>query len=85
MTTMLRPGVLMTDTEYGIALLDEESGSYWTLNPTAAVIVRTLAGGGDVAAATEALVAVYGVDAATARTDVTDLLDALHTADLVRR
>jgi len=84
MTTALRPGVLMTDTEYGIALLDEETGAYWTLNPTGATIVRTLTGGGDVAAATQALVTDYGVDATTARTDVVELLDALRAADLVR-
>jgi PqqD family protein of HPr-rel-A system len=84
MATDLRPGVLMTDTEYGIALLDEDNGAYFTLNPTAAVVVRALAGGGGPAAATAALVAEYGVDPATAEADVEELLGTLHEAGLVR-
>ena len=41
MTTTLRSDVLMTDTEYGVALLDERTGAYYTLNPTAALVVRS--------------------------------------------
>lgn len=85
MTTLLRPGVLLTDTEYGMALLDEENGAYFTLNPTAAVVVRTLAAGGDSAQAAAALVAEYDVEPAAADADVTELVGVLRQAGLVRR
>ncbi|MEJ3746701.1 lasso peptide biosynthesis PqqD family chaperone [Actinomycetes bacterium KLBMP 9797] len=81
----LRSGVLVTDTEYGAALLDEDSGIYWTLNDTAAVVVRALAGGGGADAAAGALRHAYDVDPTTARSDVSDLLDALDAAGLVER
>ena len=35
MTLTLRPGVSTADTDYGTTLLDEDSGEYFTLNPTA--------------------------------------------------
>ena len=37
MTLKLRDGVSAADTDYGIALLDEDSGQYWNLNPTGAL------------------------------------------------
>ena len=46
MMLQLRDGVSAADTEYGMALLDEDSGQYWNLNPTAALALRTLLGAG---------------------------------------
>ena len=43
MTLKLRDGVSAADTDYGIALLDEDSGQYWILNPTAALALRSAA------------------------------------------
>ena len=40
MTLKLRDGVSAADTDYGIALLDEDSGQYWNLNPTGALALR---------------------------------------------
>ena len=37
MTLKLRDGVSTANTDYGVMLLDEYSGQYWNLNPTAAV------------------------------------------------
>ncbi|MDR7276848.1 lasso peptide biosynthesis PqqD family chaperone [Catenuloplanes atrovinosus] len=85
MTTTLRSGVLMTDTEYGVVLLDERTGAYYTLNPTAALVVRTLDEGGDEAAAAAALVTRFGVDRRTASEDVAELVGSLRTAGLLRR
>lgn len=81
----LRAGVLVTDLEYGAALLDEDSGVYWTLNETAAVIVRALARGGGADAAAGALRHAYDVDPSTAQSDVSELLEALGAAGLVER
>ena len=66
MTLTLRPGVSTADTDYGTTLLDESSGEYFTLNPTAALVLKTLLGGGTREQAAQALTAEYAVDAATA-------------------
>ena len=83
MTLTLRPGVSTADTEYGTTLLDEDSGEYFTLNPTATLVLRTLLEGGTPEQATGALVAEYAVDAETAARDVADLVDGLRSARLL--
>jgi coenzyme PQQ synthesis protein D (PqqD) len=83
MTLKLRDGVSTADTDYGIALLDEDSGEYWNLNPTGALVLRTLLEGGTSTAAAQALAETYDVDAGTASRDVQDLLSGLRSAGLV--
>ena len=85
MTLKLRDGVSTADTDYGIALLDEDSGEYWNLNPTGALVLRTVLGGGTSTDAAQALVDSYDVDADAASRDVQDLLGGLHSAGLVAR
>ncbi len=84
MTLKLRDGVSAADTDYGMALLDEDSGQYWNLNPTAALALRTLLDGGTRAQAVQELTTQYAVDADTASRDVEDLVGELHSAGLVR-
>jgi len=79
----LNHSVVSTDTDYGTALLDEHSGRYWTLNPTAALVLRILLDGGDPPQAARALVDQYDVAPATARSDVDRLVDDLCAAGLV--
>jgi hypothetical protein len=83
MTLKLRDGVSTADTDYGIALLDENSGEYWNLNPTGALVLRTLLEGGTSTDAAQALAETYDVDAGTASRDVQDLLGGLRSAGLV--
>jgi hypothetical protein len=83
MALKLRDGVSTADTEYGIALLDEDSGEYWNLNPSGAVVLRALLEGGTSTDAVQALVEHYDIDAETASRDVQDLLGGLHSAGLV--
>jgi hypothetical protein len=83
MSLTLRPGVSTADTEYGTTLLDEDSGEYFTLNPTASLVLRTLLDGGTAEQAAAALTAEYDVDAGTAGRDVAELLDGLRSARLV--
>ena len=83
MTLKLRDGVSTADTDYGIALLDEDSGEYWNLNPTGALVLRTLLEGGTSTDAAQALAETYDVDADTASRDVQDLLSGLRSAGLV--
>jgi hypothetical protein len=84
MTLTLRDGVAAADTDYGITLLDEDSGQYWTLNPTAALALRTLLDGGTTAQAVQELTDQYAVDAGTASRDVEALVGELHSAGLVK-
>jgi Coenzyme PQQ synthesis protein D (PqqD) len=83
MTLKLRDGVSAAETEYGTALLDEDNGQYWNLNPTGVLVLRTLLEGGTPAQAVQELTAQYAVDAETASRDVEDLVGGLHSAGLV--
>ena len=83
MTLKLRDGVSAADTDYGTALLDEDSGEYWNLNPTGALVLRTLLEGGTSTDAVQVLVERYDIDADSASRDVQDLLGGLHSAGLV--
>jgi hypothetical protein len=84
MTLKLRDRVSVADTEYGIVLLDEDSGEYWNLNPTGAVVVRTLLEGGSAADAAQQLAEEYAIDPDTARRDVHDLVAGLRSAGLTQ-
>jgi hypothetical protein len=84
MTLKLRDSVSSADTDYGVMLLDEGSGQYWNLNPTAALVLRTLLDGGTPAKAVQQLTEQYAVDADIANRDVQDLVDGLHSAGLVQ-
>ena len=83
MTLKLRDSVSAADTDYGMALLDEDSGQYWNLNPTAALALRTLLDGGTTAQAVQELTEQYAVDRDIAKRDVEDLVGELHSAGLV--
>jgi coenzyme PQQ synthesis protein D (PqqD) len=83
MTLKLRDGVSTAETDYGTALLDEDSGQYWNLNPTGVLVLRTLLEGGTPDQAVQKLTAQYAVDAETASRDVEDLVGGLHSAGLV--
>jgi hypothetical protein len=85
MTLKLRDGVSAAATDYGIALLDEDSGQYWNLNPTGALALRTLLEGGTPTQAAQALTEQYTVDADTASQDVQDLMSELRSAGLVEQ
>jgi hypothetical protein len=85
MTLALRDGVSITEIEYGTAVLDEDSGRYWNLNPTGALVLRTLLGGGTPEQAARELSREYAVDLDTARKDVADLVGALRSAQLVEQ
>jgi coenzyme PQQ synthesis protein D (PqqD) len=85
MTLKLREGVSSADTDYGIMLLDEDSGRYWNLNPTAALALRSLLDGGTIDQTVQELTERYSVDAGTASRDVRELLDGLRSAGLVER
>jgi hypothetical protein len=82
MTLKLRAGVFLVDTDYGIAILDENSGQYFDLNPSGALVLRTLLDGGTYEQAAQQLSTEYVVDPATASQDVTALLEEFRSAGL---
>ncbi|MEZ3180945.1 lasso peptide biosynthesis PqqD family chaperone [Streptomyces pimonensis] len=74
--------VSTAETDYGTVLLDEQAGTYWELNPTATLVVRTLLDGGEVADAAAALVREFDVERAQALRDVEALVGDLCAAGL---
>jgi hypothetical protein len=79
----LRDTVVAAETDYGTALLDQDTGQYWALNPTGTIILRVLLAGGDRDRAAITLLDRYDVDVATAQSDIDLLLTQLHGAGLV--
>ena len=79
----LRTGVSTAETDAGLTVLDEDSGEYFNLNPTGALVLRVLLDGGTADRAVERLMAAYDVDRDTAEADVRDLLSAFEQARLV--
>jgi Coenzyme PQQ synthesis protein D (PqqD) len=85
MTFKLRDGVSVAEMEHGFALLDQDSGQYWNLNPTGAVVLRTLLDGGTAAQAAQNLAEHYSVDINSAGEDVAELVTELRSAGLVEQ
>lgn len=83
MALKLRPTVFEAETEYGIVLLDGESGRYFDLNESGALVLRTLLSGGTAGQAAQALTEEYAVEFAEAAQDVEDLLTNLRTTRMV--
>ena len=83
MSYVLRADVSTAETDNGVTLLDERSGEYFNLNPSGALVLRALLAGASRDEAVDRLVAAYGIDRATADTDVTALVSALRSAELV--
>lgn len=83
MALKLRSGVFEAETEYGLVLLDGDSGEYFDLNPTGALVLRTLLTGATAAQAAQALTEEYAVGLDDATQDVRELLAHLRTARLV--
>jgi hypothetical protein len=79
----LRTGVSTAETDAGLTVLDEDSGEYFNLNPTGALVLRVLLDGGTSDGAVERLMAAYDVERETAEADVRDLLSAFEQARLV--
>jgi hypothetical protein len=83
MSLKLRAEVSAADTEYGTVLLDQRSGDYWQLNPTAALAVRRLLAGDTPEQAAAALAEEFDVARSRALLDVTALVERLTAARLV--
>lgn len=83
MSLRLRSTVCTTETDYGTVLFDERSGDYYQLNPSGALVVRTLLDGGDASDAVRTLVTEFDVDTSRAQRDVSALMQQLRSSRLV--
>ena len=83
MTLKLRAGISTAEVEYGTALLDEDRGEYWNLNPTGALVLKTLLSGSTRDEAAQALAAEYEIGIEEAARDVEELVENLQAAGLV--
>ncbi|GCD92708.1 lasso peptide biosynthesis PqqD family chaperone [Embleya hyalina] len=72
--------VSTVETDYGVVLLDEKRGVYFTLNPSGALVLKSMLATGDLDSAVGALLAEFAVERAIAEADangvVADLLAA---------
>ena len=83
MTWKLPDRVSWTPTEYGGVLLDAGSGEYWTLNPSAAVVLGSRLAGGGPAQAAARLAEEFDGDPAVMAAEVPGLIAELASAGLV--
>ncbi len=83
MTLQLRAGVSTAEVEYGTALLDEDRGEYWNLNPTGALVLQTLLSGATADETAQVLAEEYGIGLDAAARDVHELVEELRSAGLV--
>jgi hypothetical protein len=86
MLTLATGAQILTDPATGRGTLITPDTGVWTLNPTAAVTLTELAGGGTVASAEEELARRWpAVPVASLRADLDGLLGELQDAGAVRR
>jgi hypothetical protein len=83
MSYALRADVSTAETDGGVTLLDERSGEYFNLNPSGALVLHALLADASRDEVVDRLVAEYDIDRATADRDVTALVSALRSADLL--
>jgi hypothetical protein len=79
----LRDQVSIVDTEYGAVLLDEHKGAYYTLNPSALLVLRAMLDGASEKQTVDALRESYDVEPDTAFADVQAIAANLRSAGLV--
>ncbi|CAM3922220.1 lasso peptide biosynthesis PqqD family chaperone [Nocardiopsis rhodophaea] len=83
-TFSLGSGISRVRTDYGDVILDEAKGIYWHANPTAVLVLDTVEHGGGLEEAAERLMAEFGIDRSTARSDAETLLGRLRDLGVVQ-
>lgn len=77
--------VATADTDYGVVVLNQDSGEYWNLNPTGALVLRSVLESGGIDVAVSAMTKEYAVDTDTAEADARALLSDLLSAGVLVR
>lgn len=76
--------IAITETDYGVVLLDRKHGRYWKLNPTAGLVMSTLRDGGTEQDAAHEVAQRFDVDDERAAADITAVLASMRAAGVVR-
>jgi hypothetical protein len=84
MTVSLARDVTLTSIDAGAVILDGRHGRYWQVNGSGAAVLRALLDGQTPAAVAARLSAEASVDRDRALADVSALIDALKSANLVQ-
>jgi hypothetical protein len=79
----VRPGILFQPLQREAVLLDVAGDSYYTLNGVGAFIWQQIVASATVAEIVQALSTAYGIDEATAATDLVEMVAALQQMDIV--
>jgi hypothetical protein len=79
----LADGVVVTDTDDGLVLLHQRSGTFWQANGSGRTVVQLLLANAKESEIVARLVDRYEVSADQAEADVTGLVAQLHAAKLV--
>ncbi|MBW4718143.1 lasso peptide biosynthesis PqqD family chaperone [Saccharothrix obliqua] len=74
-----------TEAEDGMVLLNQRTGAYWQLNQMGAHTLERLLAGRTESEVADEFAAVYGVDPARVRDDITAMTERLREAGLVER
>ncbi|MEU7133699.1 lasso peptide biosynthesis PqqD family chaperone [Streptomyces sp. NPDC046261] len=75
--------VSKVQTDYGVVLLDEVRGVYFTLNPSGVIVLDSVLDSGDLTSAVAALLSEYEVERAVAEEDAAGVLRDLLSAGVV--
>ncbi|MCG3754328.1 MULTISPECIES: lasso peptide biosynthesis PqqD family chaperone [unclassified Amycolatopsis] len=83
MSFVFRKHVSLAETEFGAVLLDQRSGRYWEMNPTAALIVRALEAGETPERTAEIVAGKFAVDRDRSLADVSNIIGKIAAAGLL--
>lgn len=84
MSWKLAPGVSFVEADGGAVLLDGEKGTYWQLNRTGSIILRTLIDTGSTEAVVEELKSFFPESRADYERDVRTLANKVQSYGLVK-
>jgi coenzyme PQQ synthesis protein D (PqqD) len=76
--------VTVAETDFGAVILQERTGRYWRLNPTAVLVVRALLAGVDEDEVLRQVVDAFDVEPAQAQADIAELIAGMRGAGVVR-
>ncbi|MFB9928437.1 lasso peptide biosynthesis PqqD family chaperone [Amycolatopsis halotolerans] len=83
MSFVLKKHVSLAETEFGAVLLDQRSGRYWEMNPTATLIVRALVAGETPERTAEIVAGKFEVDEDRSLADVASIIGKIAAAGLL--
>ncbi|MBU7600288.1 lasso peptide biosynthesis PqqD family chaperone [Streptomyces sp. P38-E01] len=84
MNAVLPEHVVLSETDYGAVLLDQRRNTYFQLNPTAVLVLRTVLDGGSEEDAVRRVTETFPVAEERAAGDVAALLERMRAAEVLQ-